>query len=289
MDRLDAYLIGALLMQLFFGLYVAIFYIYLKTARAKRSHPTAVEAGTILLFVLCLTAVVIDDIVYFLMLRRGSQTIPWLAPVNAAASSLSVIADFVSQAILIYRCWNVYGRSLSIGVVPAVFALASLVTGLCVTVGQGTPPTAGFTGQIWWIPLGIPSMAISLAVNAIVSSLIIIRIYRVHRATKSFSVNSHRAKLLWVVSVLVEAALFQFSAQLVLVVLFTIDHPGFSLMVGPVTMIYGMNCTAIMARIGMGSSEVLETTREGDISSIRFDAKSTEGHTESSRTVQNEP
>lgn len=81
-------------------------------------------------------------------------------------------------------------------------------------------------------------MAISLAVNAIVSTLMIVRIYRVHRKTQSFSSSSHRAKLSSVVTVLVEAALFQFSAQLVLVVLFTIDHPGFSLMVGPVTMIY---------------------------------------------------
>ncbi|KAF6755007.1 hypothetical protein DFP72DRAFT_898225 [Ephemerocybe angulata] len=283
MDRLDAYFIGALLMQLFFGLYVAVFCFYLKIIRVRKSSLTIVDFATILLFILCLSAVVTDDMVYFLMLRREPGAAPWLAKLNATASSLSVVADFVSQMVVIYRCWQVFGRRLSVGVVPTLCASASLITGLCVTGGQGTPPTAGFTGKIWWIPLGIPSMAISLAVNALVSILMILRIYLVHRRSKSFGFSMQGSKLLWTASVLVEAALFQFAAQLVLVVLFTMDHPAFSLMVGPVTIIYGLNCTAIVARIGMNRSfEESVVEGVGAVSSIRFGGKSTKGYSESS-------
>lgn len=44
----------------------------------KRSRPAAVELAIILLFVLCLSAVVIDDMVYFIMLVRiESLTKAW--------------------------------------------------------------------------------------------------------------------------------------------------------------------------------------------------------------------
>ncbi|KAF6752491.1 hypothetical protein DFP72DRAFT_349250 [Ephemerocybe angulata] len=92
---------------------------------------------------------------------------------------------------------------------------------------------------------------------------------------------------MWTVSVLVEAAVFQFAAQLVLVVFLTMDHPGFSLMIGPAIIISGLNCTGIAVRIGMNRAfeNTSEESGEGRISSLHWVVgKSTQGASELSMT-----
>ncbi|KAJ2923730.1 hypothetical protein H1R20_g13365, partial [Candolleomyces eurysporus] len=105
-------------------------------------------------------------------------------------------------------------------------------------------------------------MSLSLVVNAVVSALMISRIYLVYRETKLASDNAS-TKLSWVASILLESAIALFFAQLVYLVLYKMEHSAFSLVAGPVTIIYGLNCTAIMVRVNMNRSyETVSTTRQ---------------------------
>ncbi|KAJ3516589.1 hypothetical protein NMY22_g14169 [Coprinellus aureogranulatus] len=96
-------------------------------------------------------------------------------------------------------------------------------------------------------------MGLSLGVNALVSLLMISRIWYVYRQTRS-AVENAGGRLSWVASVLLESAVALFAAQLVYLVLYKIEHDAFALVAGPVTIIYGLNCTAIMVRVGMNQS-----------------------------------
>uniref|UniRef100_A0A4Q2CZU1 Uncharacterized protein n=1 Tax=Candolleomyces aberdarensis TaxID=2316362 RepID=A0A4Q2CZU1_9AGAR len=139
----------------------------------------------------------------------------------------------------------------------------------------------------WWVPLGLTTMSLSLVVNAVVSALMISRIYLVYRETKLASDNTS-TKLSWVASILLESAVALFFAQLVYLVLYKMEHSAFSLVAGPVTIIYvglpfsswfyphgtihvsqGLNCTAIMVRVSMDRSyETVSTTRQQSTSLV---------------------
>ncbi|RXW20194.1 hypothetical protein EST38_g5654 [Candolleomyces aberdarensis] len=192
----DAAFIGALLSQLFMGVYITVFGLYIKLLRVRKTPFAAVDYGLVTLFVVCLGTIVLDAVQQFF--------------------TLSISKD-------------------------------------------------------WWVPLGLASMSLSLVVNAVVSGLMITRIYLVYRETKSAS-DSAGTRLSWVASILLESAIALFFAQLVYLVLFRLEHPAFSLVAGPVTIIYGLNCTAIMVRVGMNRSyETVSTTRQqGQGSSLMF-------------------
>ncbi|KAJ2932932.1 hypothetical protein H1R20_g4145, partial [Candolleomyces eurysporus] len=269
----DAAFIGALLSQLFMGVYITVFGLYIKLLRVRKTPFAAVDYGLVTLFVLCLATIVLDAVQQFFTLMRGGA--PWTARVNAATSSMSLTLDFISQIILIYRCWHVWGRNLLIGIPPSIVALtsyASQVAGLCVTIDfASVSDSFRAVAKDWWVPLGLASMSLSLVVNAVVSALMITRIYLVYRETKSAS-DSAGTRLSWVASILLESAIALFFAQLVYLVLYKLEHPAFSLVAGPVTIIYGLNCTAIMVRVGMNRSyETVSTTRQqGQGSSLMF-------------------
>ena len=117
-----------------------------------------------------------------------------------------------------------------------------LVTGLCVTIDLASAMNSW--RQVvheWWIPLGVSSMAISLATNATVSALMIGRILYVYRASRGASHRSAR-RASWAASVFLESAIALFFAQLVYLVLYKIRHPAFALVAGPVTVTYVSPC-----------------------------------------------
>lgn len=91
--------------------------------------------------------------------------------------------------------------------------------------------------------MGTASIGLSLIVSVVVSAIMIGRIMHVYRnARTSFgglspsSSTGHR--LSWIASVLLEAAIPLSFAQLVFLVLFAVEYPAFSLVGGPVTIIY---------------------------------------------------
>ncbi|KAJ2928190.1 hypothetical protein H1R20_g8912, partial [Candolleomyces eurysporus] len=253
LTRLDAGLIGAFLTQIFFaervamsGVYVAVFALYIKVFRSKKTPVNIVNCGIFTLFILCLVAVALRDVLDFHLLRRDPQA-PWLSKAHAICTTLTVLVDFLAQCILIYRCWHVYRRSTATGLLPGLLALCSCVAGLCVTISQGLMKDQfnDYSAKSWWIPLGLTWMSISLTVNVIVSGFLIIRIYQVHKETRPYRVDwsSHPANgngdtLSWIASILLESAVFILVSQLIYLVLFTLDYAPFSIIAGPVTIIY---------------------------------------------------
>lgn len=115
---------------------------------------------------------------------------------------------------------------------------ANSVCGLTVTIDLATILNAFVrTAKDWWVPLGTAAMTLSLVVNALVSTLMISRIWYVYRQSTS-TVENAGGRLSWVASVLLESAIALFIAQLIYLVLYKLEHDAFALVAGPVTIIY---------------------------------------------------
>jgi hypothetical protein len=90
----------------------------------------------------------------------------------------------------------------------------------------------------WWVYAGSSWVILSLIVNAMVSTLMIWKIWTIHQSTKGLILSSGRLDLGWVASMLIESAVVLFVGQLVYVVLYWLDSQVWMVVVLPVTNLY---------------------------------------------------
>ncbi|TEB31729.1 hypothetical protein FA13DRAFT_1791472 [Coprinellus micaceus] len=229
-DYPEAAFVGTFLEYGFLGAYAIVFGLYVQNLRKSKASLRVVDYGLVTLFMLCLVTVILDSCQQFQTIFHGEAS--WTGKANAVTSTFSITLDFISQVILIYRCWIVWGSRVWVIALPALLAVTSWVTGLCVTIDLASSMNSWRQVVHEWI------------------------LY-VYRASRGVSHQSAK-RASWAASVFLESAIALFFAQLVYLVLYKIGHPAFALVAGPVTVIYGLNCTAIMVRVGMDHS--YETT-----------------------------
>ena len=150
-----------------------------------------------------------------------------------------------------------WGRHMLIVLLPSTLALASLGTSLCSAISNNVNPSCAAATSLslvaelslfrndpqnlpaWFFPIGIASFSISSGVNAIVAGLLCLKLIAVHReVTHSLPALSLRSNLLPMTSLLLETGVFLFMGQLVFVVLFGLQNPGFNSIGSPMIMIY---------------------------------------------------
>ena len=148
----------------------------------------------------------------------------------------------------IYRCWIVWDHNIHVVIVPSILAFAFLrlssylfysradfdllflaiwivgtTTSLYVEKGQ-TPISH------WGNPLTTTALAMSMIVNAIATSLVVFRIFKVFRAVKltpeeRISDVTRRSPLRPLMFVLIESGMLLFSIQLVRLVVGSVSAP----------------------------------------------------------------
>jgi hypothetical protein len=90
----------------------------------------------------------------------------------------------------------------------------------------------------WFTPIGTLSFSLSLAVNAMLSGLLVFKIAQTSVALGDSRGGRGMTDFKPVISMLVESGLIFFMTQLVWVITFTVQNVGFYLVSGPITMIY---------------------------------------------------
>lgn len=224
------------------------------------------------LFVLCTVFFPLDFTQQFITIFRGGpqQTVPW--DLNLASSTIYSLVDFISQSVLIYRCWVMWGHQVSIILLPSMLALTSLATSLGLVAELSLLQNDLLNPNIptWFFPMGVASFSLSLTVNTIVTGLLVLKLILLHReVTNALPTSSIRRgnELLPIISLLVESGMFTFMGQLVWVVLFRLQNTGLNSVGSPITMIYGITPTVIVVRVAMGTSYDNHTKPE---STMRF-------------------
>jgi len=175
--------------------------------------------------------------------------------------------DFIAQSILIYRCWIVWGYSIHVVIVPVFLAFAFLA--LWIAGGTTSPPSIvqdQFLVPAWSNILVMTSLTLSMTVNALVTGLIVSRIFKVFQEVKISMADNQS---LWgtggrtlqrVIFIMIESGMALFSIQLArlvvnIVSLDGVDDSGFFVIIVSIhQMLNGITPTIILVRVSMGLS-----------------------------------
>ncbi|KAF8881457.1 hypothetical protein BD779DRAFT_1011679 [Infundibulicybe gibba] len=275
----DAVATGTILESVFYGAYLVLFIQYLVLQRRNsRGFDQPLTLAHILLFVLCTVSFFLDIPSDYLSLVPDVEGAPEKSQkLNLGSVWIFAIIDFLAQMILLYRCWIIWSKRWAVVVVPGFLSL--------VTLGGGFAIAGLFDSLVRSVnhdrfdPLlrstGTATNSISLAVNALTTFLIVVKIFLTSREVRSaLGSNSHQS-LRIATAMLIESGLLVLAFQLVFVVLY--NQPAFSVISGATTQIYGITPTLLNIRVIMGSAydRTTEKTR-----TLRF------AHSERGATTQ---
>jgi len=268
--------IGIVFTAILYGLYCLIFGLYwrIQLKRAERSKGILLYALTTN-FILCTAYFIIGIIqVQFLIttmvLQENSlgSAVDWL---TIAANSLYTAIDFISQAILIYRCWIMWRQPL-VMVFPCLFTLAFLATALTTLGFQIRAVADNRDVPGWYLSAVTAFFFVSLGANALDTGLIVFKIISVYhdirglhptysRPGSVYGSASGQRDLYPLISILVESGLITLVAQLAQSIMYKFASAAFPLVGGVVVMLYGISMTAVLVRVELGVSYDHNTSR----------------------------
>ncbi|KAI0746897.1 hypothetical protein C8Q80DRAFT_1321875 [Daedaleopsis nitida] len=224
-----------------FGIYT-IFYtfalIILTICRRPLPIHWTMVASTTVLFAACMThcSMVTTD-------RHTTFTSGWPIPSGRELSGLLRVTDiqfklcgFLSQLVMIHRCWTVWDYRYPIVVGPLIMAIAAMI---CALVGPIRLDTSEFVSPFVAPRLLAFDMAfcvISLLVYVLVTYLIILHLRRVSAPLRNF--RSTEALVWSLASACIQAGGLLVIAQLSVVILLALNDPAVIIAESVATQVY---------------------------------------------------
>ncbi|TFK89663.1 hypothetical protein K466DRAFT_574705 [Polyporus arcularius HHB13444] len=224
-----------------FGVYT-IFFAFALIILTVYKKPLPVDVGmcltTCVLYLLCMahcSAITTD--------RHTTFTSGWPIPSGREMSGLLRVVDilyktcaFFSQLIMIHRCWAVWDCRPTIVFLPLMMAIAGFV---CAVLGPARLSTSDFVSP-FVAPriqaLDVSFCVLSLLVFALVTYLIILRLWRVSAPVRN--VKSMESLIWSLVGACIEAGALLVLAQLSVAILLVLDHPAIIIAESIATQIY---------------------------------------------------
>jgi len=254
--RNGADFIGAVLEACVYGVYVTVFYSYMKYHSREKAHQRfeLVHVLLVILFALTTVVAILDLTQQFHVVVRQDYSKP-IGVLNATCTYLLFILDFLSQLVLIYRCYNVWSRRTWVAVVPLIFAFGGFACGMTVGTISALYLDRDSPSPEWLFPVAIVGYGAGCVVNAMVTGLMVSKIWKVYSGVKGYVVNSattygpKRPSLPWIISILIEGCVVLFAFQLAVTVLAATGDPAYNICAGPILAGYGLNATAMIVRV----------------------------------------
>jgi len=266
------------LQALLFGIYSGLFAMHLKYDAIKRE--TDNRKRNIIFYALCL--------LYLLTMAVFATDIatPFIGEVTVgyrlatAGGVLFGCGDFIAQAILIHRCWIVWGRNIRLVVIPSILAFVYLVIWMA-GMGSTFIDQGVIRQHVWGEALVLTGLTASMIVNALVTGLIVFRIFKVKRVStpedKSFGITRrHKLQVRSVLFVIIESGMALFAIQLARVAisatqgLTNAEYYAFLFITSIQEILNGIAPTIILVRVSLGLSFDNEKSLVEAVSSLRF-------------------
>jgi len=156
-------------------------------------------------------------------------------------------------------------------VIPCILSLGFLITALTTLGYQIKDLADDVPVPDWYLSIVTAFFFVSLAVNALVTALIVYRINTVYNDIRGFNsksnVGSHHGSaggqrdLYPLISILIESGLITFVAQLTQSIMYKSASEAFPLVGGVVVMLYGISTTVVLVRVDTGVSYDNNTSR----------------------------
>ncbi|KAF8814576.1 hypothetical protein BYT27DRAFT_7206018, partial [Phlegmacium glaucopus] len=235
--------IGMVLEGFFYGLYSAIFFIYIQHQTSKEGID---KTRNILFYPL--------SILYIL-------------------STATFVLDMTF--ILIYRCWIIWGCNVRVIVIPSILSLAFLATWSAVNGTFNIVPDEHRNVTYSGYAVTLTSLAISMVVNGIVTGLIVLRIFKVYweiRPTfedQTLGIGT-KDKIRSIISIIIESGMAMFTIQTITVVVCVLRLDALVFIIPVTQMFYGIASTIILVRLSLGLSFHDEKSMVETAASWRF-------------------
>ncbi|KAF8803982.1 hypothetical protein BYT27DRAFT_7259438 [Phlegmacium glaucopus] len=277
----DFNIIGMYLEGFLYGLYSGIFAMYLQVHWISKKG-TDKRKKTVFYALCALYSVsfvnVVLDIAYLTISNPRA-----ILNISILEGTVSGCCDFIAQSILIYRCWVVWSYNTRVMILPSISAFVFLV--IWVAGASSQYLLSGYIDEPGWgYWMFVAGVAMSITVNALVTGLIIFKIFIVYREIKSISASDDQtlgvtvgSKTRTVILILFESGMVLFSIQLARILSTVLpteaSTKAYQIIVGIHQMLNGITPTIILVRTSMGLSFYeREPMIESTVGTLRFAA-----------------
>ncbi|KAJ7843168.1 hypothetical protein B0H13DRAFT_2097741 [Mycena leptocephala] len=255
--------LGAIIGGMAWSAYAVLFFWFITLERnARPDHKDNTRRLTYVLTALFCIATLTCGVdlgeEYLLLVHNADPTLIAAWRLSTASSVLLGIVDFLSQMILIYRCWIVWNQNSYVVSPLALLAFASLV-GQLVTAGFFGTVSGGAAEPVYHItlPLATTAFSLSMAVNTLVTGLIVGKIWVQSRQFNIFRGGGGKNEdepFNRVITLMIESGLMSFVIQLLYLVLYSLKNQAFSLVETCAVHFYGITPTLLGIRVITGKS-----------------------------------
>jgi len=276
--------IGTVFETSLYGLYCVAFAVH---ARIRSKHTSGGINIAIyplsVLFTLCSIYCAVDTAQTLFTLRfQGSNDAEaglTSYNMNIANTAMYCAITFIAQGILIYRCWLMWGRQKLVVGIPTILAWLSFGTSLAMIAGLIEPASSRIPlapTNSWLFSVSTAAFSVALGVNAIVATLLAIKIYQNQLIAKeTLTVQKHKVHPIRnYISIFNDSGMLMLACQIIWLTFFRLNNIGFYLIKGPIVMIYGLTPTLIYQQvvlpIDQTSSSSKEKPRNDRSTQIRF-------------------
>ncbi|KAF5371008.1 hypothetical protein D9615_009999 [Tricholomella constricta] len=177
---------------------------------------------------------------------------------NSQWWSITLFAFFVAQmtvgdTILIYRCFVVWSRKWRVILVPIILSLAATGCGLAAIIIASTTFVASNRGRI--TPLITTMLAVTLTSNFTSSSLIVFRIWTIHKLSSRYKTTTQDDPLRRAIRVTVEAGLLYTASLFVLLGIYLDGGQAQHAVFRAIVQIIGITFNLVISRTARKRSE----------------------------------
>lgn len=124
---------------------------------------------------------------------------------NVFGTAADCVLNILTDGLLLYRCYIIWGSSLPVIAIPAIIYLGSCSMAVMMVIESAMPMSNLWQGLA--AKFGVSWVALTVSFNIIVTALIISRLLLFHRRVRSILTNEQRSTYTGIVAILVESAL----------------------------------------------------------------------------------
>ncbi|KDR71459.1 hypothetical protein GALMADRAFT_281746 [Galerina marginata CBS 339.88] len=169
--------------------------------------------------------------------------------IDTLSTSALIASNFIGDAMLLYRCY-VLLPDYRFVVLPVLLFITSNVLGILTVIESALPSSRFFAGRVQ--AFGVTWVALTVAFNVVVTSLICGRIIVAHMSIKRLGVADHAAERWGIIAILIESALPFSVAGIIHSVLFGISNQWVVLIGDVWGSMTGLSPQLIILRVAMG-------------------------------------
>ncbi|KLO05094.1 hypothetical protein SCHPADRAFT_884040 [Schizopora paradoxa] len=291
---------GCLLGGVAYGMHVIVFgiAIYLMTRGRKQRHYKGAStnrglSGTSIGYIICVCILFVLGTIqlgtntrYYEMMWIDDRNFPggpiafftseFSLPVNTVGGVAFILADFLADAILVYRLFVVCNSSFLIIIFP-VLALATATALNCLTIFQEAQPGAGLWAHTT-VQFALPFWSFSVGLNILLSLAIAVRLVMMRRALTASGVPSEHGRVYTsIAAIIVESSALYSVTSLIYLICFARGSNVQNLLLPAIDQFVCIAPELISLRIVMGQSWTREETRIAMQSLVHHSDNGTQG------------